>query len=160
MHQPYIYRSFFALPCHSGHHSELNTIPWARHFLISYACILYIVSIVYMCQYQFPNPSLLPFTPWYPYICSLILSLFALQVRPSIHIYSTVVKNPPANAGDARDVGSISGSGRSLQEEMATHFSTIAWKIPQTEEPGRLQSMRLQSWTLVRDWITVTTNVE
>ena len=28
-----------------------------------------------------------------------------------------------------------------LQEEMATHSSILAWKIPGTEEPGRLQSM-------------------
>ena len=28
-----------------------------------------------------------------------------------------------------------------LEEEMATHSSTLAWKIPWTEEPGRLQSM-------------------
>ena len=31
-----------------------------------------------------------------------------------------------------------------LEEEMATHFSILAWKIPQTEEPGGLQSMGLQ----------------
>ena len=31
-----------------------------------------------------------------------------------------------------------------LQKEMATHSSTIAWEIPWTEEPGRLQSMGLQ----------------
>ena len=31
-----------------------------------------------------------------------------------------------------------------LEEEMATHSSTLDWKIPWTEEPGRLQSMRLQ----------------
>ena len=29
----------------------------------------------------------------------------------------------------------------SLEKEMATHSSTLAWKIPWTEEPGRLQSM-------------------
>ena len=29
-----------------------------------------------------------------------------------------------------------------LEKEMATHSSTLAWKIPGTEEPGRLQSMR------------------
>ena len=29
-------------------------------------------------------------------------------------------------------------------QEMATHFSTLAWKIPWTEEPGRLQSMGSQ----------------
>ena len=34
-----------------------------------------------------------------------------------------------------------------LQKEMATHSSTLAWKIPWMEEPDRLQSMRLQSWT-------------
>ena len=28
-----------------------------------------------------------------------------------------------------------------LEKEMATHYSTLAWKIPWTEEPGRLQSM-------------------
>ena len=31
-----------------------------------------------------------------------------------------------------------------LEKEMATHSSTFAWKIPWTEEPGRLQSMGLQ----------------
>ena len=31
-----------------------------------------------------------------------------------------------------------------LEKEMATHSSTLAWKIPWTERPGRLQSMGLQ----------------
>ena len=31
-----------------------------------------------------------------------------------------------------------------LEEEMATHSSILAWRIPWTEEPGRLQSMELQ----------------
>ena len=31
-----------------------------------------------------------------------------------------------------------------LEEEMATHFNMLAWRIPWTEEPGRLQSMGLQ----------------
>ena len=56
----------------------------------------------------------------------------------------TVVKNPPANAGDAGDVSSIPGSGRSLEEEMTTHSSIPAGKIPWTEEPVGLQSMGLQ----------------
>ena len=33
-----------------------------------------------------------------------------------------------------------------LEKEMATHFSTLAWKIPWTEELGRLQSMGLQKF--------------
>ena len=32
-----------------------------------------------------------------------------------------------------------------LEEEMATHSSILAWKIPQTEDPGELQSMGSQS---------------
>ena len=32
-----------------------------------------------------------------------------------------------------------------LEKEMATHSSILPWKIPWTEEPGRLQSMRSQS---------------
>ena len=34
-----------------------------------------------------------------------------------------------------------------LGKGMATHPSILAWRIPWTEEPGRLQSMVLQSWT-------------
>ena len=51
-----------------------------------------------------------------------------------------MIKNPPANAGNARDVGSIPWSGRSSEKEMVTHLSITAWKIPWTEEPGGLQS--------------------
>jgi len=38
----------------------------------------------------------------------------------------------------------IERSGRSLEEEMATQSSVLAWKTPWTEEPDRLQSMGLQ----------------
>ena len=55
-----------------------------------------------------------------------------------------LVKNPPVSAGDTGDVGSIPGMGRSLAEEMATHSSILAWKIPWREEPGRLKFMGLQ----------------
>ena len=51
-----------------------------------------------------------------------------------------MVKNPPANAGDARDKGSIPGSGISLEEGMASHSSILAWRIPRAEEPDGLQS--------------------
>ena len=33
-----------------------------------------------------------------------------------------------------------------LEKGMATHSSILAWEIPWTKEPGRLQSMGLQSW--------------
>ena len=42
------------------------------------------------------------------------------------------------------DPGSIPGLGRAPGEGNGLHSSTIAWKIPWTEEPGRLQSMGSQ----------------
>ena len=59
----------------------------------------------------------------------------------------SVVKNPPASVGDAGDLGSSLGGEDLLEEEMATHSSILAWGIPRTEEPGRLQSMGSQSRT-------------
>ena len=50
----------------------------------------------------------------------------------------SIVTNLPANAGD---VGSMLESGRSPEEEMATHSSILAWEIPRTEELGGLQSL-------------------
>ena len=42
-----------------------------------------------------------------------------------------------------------------LEKEMVTHSGILAWKIPWTEEPGRLQSMGLQkSWTWFSDKTT------
>ena len=50
----------------------------------------------------------------------------------------TVVTNLPTNAGDTRDTGDLQDP---LRKEMAAQSSILAWKIPWTEEPGRLQSM-------------------
>ena len=61
-----------------------------------------------------------------------------------------MVKNPPASAGDIRDMSSIPGWGRSLEEGMATHPSILAWRIPGTEGPGGLQSIELQRVGLKR----------
>ena len=60
---------------------------------------------------------------------------------------------------NVRDSCSVPGSGRSLEKGMAAHSSILAWRIPWTEEPGRLQSMgsqrvrhdlaTKQQWTIV-----------
>ena len=52
-----------------------------------------------------------------------------------------MVKNPRAMQGTR--VQSLRGEDL-LEKEMATHSSILAWEIPLTEEPGRLQSMGLQ----------------
>jgi len=49
-----------------------------------------------------------------------------------------VVKNLPANSGDAREAGSICRSGRSHEVGSGNHSGILAWKISWTEEPGRL----------------------
>ena len=73
--------------------------------------------------------------------CKLInlLHLF-LQVAQM----SLVIKNPPANAGEVRDAGSILGWEDPLEKEVAAHSRILAWRIPWTEEPGGLQPMGSQ----------------
>ena len=53
----------------------------------------------------------------------------------------SLIKSLPADAGD---VGSILGQHDPLEEEMAAHSNILAWRIPWTRDPGRLQSMGLQ----------------
>ena len=51
-------------------------------------------------------------------------------------------KNLPTNAGDVRDWGSslqVTGWEDPLEKCMTTHCSILAWRIPQTEDPGRLR---------------------
>ena len=62
---------------------------------------------------------------------------------------SSVVKNPPANAGEVGGGGVQSlGWEDPLEKEMATHSSILAWEIPWTEEPGGPQSMGSQELTM------------
>jgi len=56
----------------------------------------------------------------------------------ALSLSGSVVKNPPANAGD---MSLTPRSRRSLQEEMVTHSSVLACEIPWTEEPTGLQSI-------------------
>ena len=56
-----------------------------------------------------------------------------------------MVKNPPASARDIRDAGFDPWVGKiPLEEDITAHCSVLAWRIPQTEEPGRLQSIGSQ----------------
>ena len=58
-------------------------------------------------------------------------------------LVALVAKNPLANAGDIRD-GFRLWVGKDVEKDVATHSSILAWRIPWTEEPGRLQSMGSQ----------------
>ena len=57
-------------------------------------------------------------------------SLVAQRVKHLSTMQETQVRSP--------------GREDPLEKEMPTHSSTLAWKIPWTEKPGRLQSMGLQ----------------
>ena len=59
----------------------------------------------------------------------------------------SVVKNPPANAGDIETWVQSLGWEDPLEEGMTTHSSILIWRIPWTEEPDGLQSIGSQSWT-------------
>ena len=62
---------------------------------------------------------------------------------------SQMVKNPPA----VRDTWVLSlGWEDPLKKGMATHSSILVWRIPWTEEPGRLWSMGSQSQTQLSDF--------
>ena len=78
---------------------------------------------------------------WYTYM----LEYFSAIKRNRLLMHAatafpggSVVKNPPANTGDA---GSIYALGRCPEGGDGTHSSILIWKIPWTEEPGGLQSI-------------------
>ena len=66
----------------------------------------------------------------------------------------SVVKNMAASVGGSGDVSLISRWEDPLEKEMATHSSTLAWRIPCTEEPGRLESTGL--WRVGHNRVTFT----
>ena len=62
-----------------------------------------------------------------------------------------VVKNSPASAGDTRDVGSIPGSGNSLEEGMATHPGYSCLESPMDRGAWRAMVHRAaKSWTRLK----------
>ena len=62
----------------------------------------------------------------------------------------SVVKNPPAMQELQETWVWSLGQEDALEEGMATHSIILAWRIPWTEEPGRLQSMESQSQTRLK----------
>ena len=63
---------------------------------------------------------------------------------------SSVGKEPTCNVRDTGDAGSVPGSRRSSGGGHETYFNILAWRIPWTEEPGRLQSIGSQK--VEHDW--------
>ena len=77
-------------------------------------------------------------------VMSLLFNMLSRLVLISYLMVALAVKNLPDNAGDTRDAVPSLGQEDPLEEVMATHSSVLAGRIPQTEEPGGLQSIRSQ----------------
>ena len=84
----------------------------------------------------------------------LHIKLLIFQSLPGASQVVLVVKNPSADAGVIRDVGSIPGQEDLLEEGTATHCSILAWRIPWTEEPGGLVHRVIQSRTRLKQLST------
>ena len=69
---------------------------------------------------------------------------------------SSVVKNLPAMQETRVQ---FLGREHPLEKEMATYPSILGWEIPQTEDPGGLQSTESQSWTCLSDSTTMRGNM-
>ena len=72
---------------------------------------------------------------------AFIIFPFDIRLKGSSQVV-LVLKNLPANAG--RHETQVQSLGREdlLEDGIATHSSILAWIIPWTEEPGKLQSIR------------------
>ena len=79
------------------------------------------------------------------YVCDLSISIHIIFVYPYLWV-SLVALYPSGkeSARNAGDLGLILELGRFPGERNGYLFSTLAWRIPWTKKPGRLQSMWLQ----------------
>ena len=77
----------------------------------------------------------------FPWPLSLPQAVLIIPFPEGFQVGS-VIKNPPAK--QETQVRSL-GQKDPLEKEMATYSSILAWRVPWTEKPGRLQSMGSQS---------------
>ena len=114
------------LPSHPGPHRRLGRAPCARQSVLT-GYFIQSISSAYVLSL---NLSVLP-TPLLPldihiFVLYVCVCVSALQIRSSIPFFS--------------------------EKAVAPHSSTLVWKIPWTEEPGRLQSMG--QLRVGHDWAT------
>ena len=92
-------------------------------------------------NFQFWNQNSLRPLSWSAHQASGSCTSSAAFPAVPVFPHSSVGKESACSAGDLR---SIPGWEDPLEKEMATHSSTLAWRIPWIEEPSRLQSMGSQ----------------
>ena len=128
--------------------SHLSLSPPCSHLphTLSACFILRVLSVPGTCQmcflraFEMAVPSVCNAAP--PGTSMALASLVAQMVKSPPTVWETWVRSL--------------GWEDPLEEDMATHSSILAWRIPWTEEPSGLQSMVSQSWTLLK-WLSVHT---
>ena len=131
----------------------LQSCEFSLFFLLLQVNYAFIIQINYVTATIYLGPSRMEkaIGKGFHYLPFFVLNSFFLNWVPVIPSYfiswgfpgGSVVKNLPVNAGDK---GSIPRLEDPLKKEVPTHSSILAWKIPWTEVPGRLESTSSQSW--------------
>ena len=120
-------------------------------------CIVYLFPVIQpMCSFEskvwvlqknIVRPCfllLLYYLQYLIFIC--IVSQFGAS------LVTQMVKNPPANAGN---LGLIPSQGDPLEKGIATDSGFLVWRIPWTEEPGRLQVLGSQRVSVAQSCLTL-----
>ena len=101
------------------------------------------------------NVMVLGIQPWGGNFARSVEFLNGIRIlirRDQVSLVAQLVKNPPPMQETQETCVRSLGQEDPLEKKMATHSSTLAWTIPQTNEPGGLQFMRLQR--VKRNWET------
>ena len=155
----YIYHSFFIHSFHSSLDKQLPVFYKTNLFLENHLPTLGDFAIVCKTRKGIRKTN----TCWQPCFYGWSRAFLLLILKSDRHIkevynlaslMAQMVKR--LSAVQETWVWSL-GWENPLEKEMATHSSTLAWKIPWTEEPGRLQSVGSQG--VRHDWVTNTFTV-
>ena len=112
-------------------------------------CPLLLLVIFLALRSAFINADILSLAFFWLIFALYISSILKVLTIGMASLVAQLVKNLPAM--QETQVQSL-GKKDPLEKEMATHSSTLAWKIPWTEESCRLQSIGLQR--VRHDWAT------
>ena len=127
-----------------GDMADKSFMFWST-FVYIYLLYLFVclsICSIYLCIYHLSRCFCFLLSSFFSLPC-FYFPLFSSFSCSVIWGFPGVVKNPPANAGEIRDLVWSLGQENPLGKGMATHSSILAWSIPWTEEPAGLQSMGL-----------------